>query len=153
MLLLIILGVVFIAIGYYFWESFLYVHYLGGFDAYGLPVQLSYPGFSFFFYSWPLWGFPLLLALMIGVFLYLHLKIKDFEAIQEIKAKLEAQKNEMESLSLMHKARKNEMDVRLKNKYEQLQNEFTSLQSEYQRSLDFIEKLLEQMADGEKKEK
>lgn len=141
LLILVILAVMVLAVTFYFWESFLYVHYLGGYDAYGLPVQLTHPGFSFFFYSWPLWGFPVLVILLTGILLYLHRLVQDHEKIKNMQAENKKIKAKLETAELTHQTTTNDA-------YETLQDKYDELQREYQRSLDFIEKMLEQTASG-----
>ena len=136
-----IFAVMVLAVAYYFWESYLYVHYLGGYDAYGLPVQLTYPGFSFFFYSWPLWGFPVLLILLTGILLYLYQLVKDHEKIEKMQAENKKMQAKLETMELMHQTTTNEA-------YDTLRDKYDDLQREYQRSLNFIEKMLEQTANG-----
>ncbi|AHE66135.1 hypothetical protein [Legionella oakridgensis] len=149
-ILLITLGVIGAAVGYYFWEAYLLTHYLGGYDQYGLPVQRSYPGFHFFFHAWPLWFFPMIVILAIMIFLQ-WLRMAKVRREKQILTKILADKTliieelheELHALKTkLDKVRDNSL---LEEKYEQLEDELFSLEEDYERSLNFIEKLLEKV--------
>ena len=70
-ILLTIIAVILASVSYYFWEDYLFSHFLGGYDQYGLPKQVSYQGFYFFFAAWPLWLYPLFLLCLLAGILYL----------------------------------------------------------------------------------
>lgn len=62
---------------FHFWRLYLYNHFLGSFDMYGLPGHLSRSGWYLLIDAWPLWLVPAIVTLSIAVivmlvFYYLH---------------------------------------------------------------------------------
>ncbi len=62
---------------FHFWQLYLYNHFLGSFDMYGLPGHLSRSGWYLLIDAWPLWSVPVFVALSVAiigmlVFYYLH---------------------------------------------------------------------------------
>jgi septal ring factor EnvC (AmiA/AmiB activator) len=148
LLAIITFAVIALVVSYYFWESFLYTHYLGGYDQYGLPIQLSHPGFYFFIASWPIWLFPvaILLAMM---FMFVTVKARKLlkhvhQLKSDIKEKSEALDAVKLELELAEKeVKKTQSMTALKRDHKDLEQEFSALMAEYQQSQAFIEHLLD----------
>lgn len=76
------LFVIWLASGYYFWEKYLNEHYLGSYDQYGLPIQLSNPGYDLVYHAWFLWAFPLI-TLFIPMLYWSLSNIVKFKALSK----------------------------------------------------------------------
>lgn len=137
-------------VGFYFWEVYLFSHYLGGYNQYGLPVQSSHSGYWFFLSAWPVWTFPLFCLLAIIFFVYFIRSSKSARGYLKLLDR--NQKNEdkinqllLEAEDLKHKLSRARKKTHLQKKYHQLEQEFSALRNEYEQSLDFIEKLLDKL--------
>ncbi|WP_133128348.1 hypothetical protein [Legionella nagasakiensis] len=153
-ILLITIGVIGSVVGFYFWETYLLTHYLGGYNEYGLPVQHSYPGFYFFLYAWPLWLFPVFVLLVIMSFFQWYRVVKSHKKRQVLTEALVNKEVQIEELREELRTLKNKFDKikgysLLQEEYRQLEDEFFALQKDYERSLNFIEKLLEKIPPSE----
>ena len=64
---IIALGVIlaFLTAGFVFWQNYLYDHFMGTFDAYGLPSQSFRTGWPLMIDAWPFWFFPSLLMIIL----------------------------------------------------------------------------------------
>lgn len=61
-----------ITAAFHFWEQYLLSHFIGEFDAFGLPSNFSRTGFSLLLDGWQLWLIPaLLLSLLVCILTYL----------------------------------------------------------------------------------
>lgn len=136
-----------IAITFYFWERYLFRHFLGGFNAQGLSIPVSKPGYSFFIKAWPLWLFPLALYyLIMRVYkkkriegLKAHVRLIEQERINQTE-KIETLEKELQVIS-DYSSRQSLTTFNSESK-KQLEMDYQALQKDYQLSLDFIEKLL-----------
>lgn len=143
---LLITTVVVLAVLYYFWEYYLFNHYLGGFTHEGYLVQRSHTGLHFFLSVWPLWAFPL--AVGVGLTLLWHEATLN-QARQRIE-QLEQERASWHEASVVkppvekhpEAARTPDMIPAVNKEYDKLKTDHEALQQDYQASLDFIEKLL-----------
>lgn len=145
-----IIGIIFYTVGFYFWEVYLFSHYLGGYNQYGLPVQSSHSGYWFFLSAWPVWTFPLFC--MLGVIFLVYLFRSSKVARRHLKLLDRNQSNEDKINQLLldvdrlnHQLNRARKKTHLQKKYHQLEQDFSALRNEYEQSLDFIEKLLDKM--------
>lgn len=143
-----------IAIAFYFWELYLLRHYLGGYDAYGLPVRQSRSGFLFFLQAWPVWLFPVGIALLAMLFVLINKTQTHKAEMNELKKELEEQKAKYETLLLEEQSVKKKLEkvkgyAHLQDKYRKLEKEYFALKKDYQRSLNFTERLLEKIPKQE----
>lgn len=70
-------GFILITAGFQMWEVYLSNRFVGEFDDYGIPVGISANGWLMLIDAWPLWSFPALIALLLGLVIaggYAHLK-------------------------------------------------------------------------------
>jgi hypothetical protein len=109
-IIFITLFVIWVASGYYFWEKYLYEHYIGAYDQYGLPIQQSNPGFDLLIKAWYLWTFPMI-SLLIPIGFWIFNKVNKFKANYKILTK-KFYKLEIETNSLKYelKTQKSEFD-------------------------------------------
>lgn len=147
MLIAVTIAVAVIAVAYYFWETFLFEHYLGGYDEFGLPIQRSHPGFYFLLHAWPLWVFPLIFVFIVLWLLRLTKSQKADSRIKALEKELKLKEKELDSLRLdleltKKEVKKTRIERNLKQDYQELEEEFEVLMEEYQQSQKFIEKLL-----------
>ncbi|KTD46801.1 hypothetical protein Lrub_1723 [Legionella rubrilucens] len=147
---LLVTTVVVLAVLYYFWEYYLFNHYLGGFTHEGYLVQRSQTGLHFFLSVWPLWAFPL--AVGIGLTLLWHQATlnqarRRIEQLEEERAMQQAARREAEVEKKpvgmdQETAPMQKILPDVNNEFEELKTAHETLQQDYQASLDFIEKLL-----------
>lgn len=147
-----IIAVVLASVSYYFWEDYLFSHFLGGYDQYGLPKQVSHQGFYFFISAWPVWLYPIFLLCLLAGILYLigfDEKIKaarqNYLQTQKIRKEKQALKQELQNVHGQLDATRAQLRKKvdqLKSKNLQVEEEYSDLMAEYQKSLSIIEKLL-----------
>ncbi|GGI88752.1 hypothetical protein GCM10007966_16860 [Legionella impletisoli] len=142
------------AVAYYFWEVFLFAHYLGGYDEYGLPIQRSHPGFYFFIQAWPLWVFPIFIVILLVLFLTSIFQREKEQKINHLKAEMIEHEKALEALELelelvRKEVKKTRIERNLKKELEELEEEFAVLMEDYQQSQQFIEKLLQKIKQQE----
>lgn len=53
--------------GFHFWETYLYNHFIGGFNEFGLPDNYSDTGWGLMIDAWPLWLIPTILAVVLSL--------------------------------------------------------------------------------------
>lgn len=143
-----------IAITFYVWELYLLRHYLGGYDDYGLPIRQSRSGFSFFLVAWPVWLFPVgltLLAMLLVLVNKTQMHKAEMSAQKEV---LEEQKTKYEALLFQEQSVKKKLEkvkgyAHLQDKHRKLEKEYLALKKDYQRSLNFTERLLEKIPKQE----
>lgn len=152
MILITVLAVLLIAVSYYFWEDYLFSHFLGGYDQHGLPKQQSYSGFYFFAAAWPLWLYPIFLFSLLSGILYMigfDEKIREarqhYDYIQIIKKQKEELEEELQDAreqidAILAMGRKK--NKKLKAQLEHTEQELKTVMVEYEKSLSVIEKLL-----------
>ena len=149
--------VIALAIAFYFWELYLLRHYLGGYDSYHLPIQQSHTGFSFFITSWPLWLFPVVLTSTVLIISFQRAKLRQKHKMASLKDELHGLKEKYNALLAKEHAMKNKLTkvkgyTHLQNKHRKLEEEYLALKKDYNRSLDFAEKLLENIKETEQKD-
>ncbi|WP_133130401.1 hypothetical protein [Legionella yabuuchiae] len=154
MLAIIIIFVVGMAVAYYFWEVFLFAHYLGGYDEYGLPIQRSHSGFYFFIQAWPLWVFPLLIVVLLIVFLAFVFQREKEHQMKRLRAEIIEREKALEALEMelelvRKEVKKTRIERNLKKELDELEEEFAILMEEYQQCQQFIETLLQKIKQQE----
>ncbi len=141
--------VMIMSILFYFWELYLYDHFLGGYDEYGIPMQASKNGIRLFFTSWPLWAFP---AFIMGLLVWAKFagtKKRVAQKVEVLESMLAALEKDIEANTETHETTARRLKSvqalykKCKKENDALEDEFSVLMDEYQQSLDFIEKLLE----------
>jgi hypothetical protein len=59
--------VIWITAGFYFWRLYLLYHFVGRFDAFGLPTELYRSGLYILIDAWPIWFFPTSVAIIVTI--------------------------------------------------------------------------------------
>jgi hypothetical protein len=144
-------GVALLAIGFYFWEHYLERHFLGAFNAEGLPIPYSQTGFHLFIKTWPLWLFPLAMCWVIMA-IWKQKRIKGLRAhvalIEQERINQQTQIVEMQAEIHLLNEHINKQDLECyKNENDSLlQADYAALKEDYHQSKEFIEKLLDKLS-------
>lgn len=138
---LLIVQVIIVTILFYFWERYLKHHFLGTLDVFNRPIIKSATGFHFFWMAWPVWSFPMLVTLW-AVLLYKwhrsRLLRQQIQLIEQHRTTQQLQLNQLQDKLQQHD--------KLESEWELSQAAYNDLLKDYQRSTDFIEKLLDKLA-------
>jgi len=132
-----------ISLLFYFWLYYLRHHFLGGFDFLRRPVANSATGLYFFIKAWPVWSFPLLLLIWGWALWQGQRRAIRHERLQRFVQQSNQQQRHINELQL-----KLEKHAQLENEWQLSQTAYRELLQDYQRSTDFIEKLLARLAQG-----
>jgi hypothetical protein len=144
--------VICLAASFYLWQTFLSDHYLGGYDEDGMHIQYSETGLYFFWQTWPLWIFPLILVILLMWIVKLYMYYVVENKISALEAKVDEKNKKLDQLQhdlnlsnsknkrtqLNQKKQKNRVIKKLKNDYKELNTEFENLIKEYKKSQQFI---------------